>query len=578
MASSHIRKEAKDGITIKLHRGEHMCLVGFNLEGEKATNEFVGFSLEFQEPGSDQWKRVWNRLQFSYDRLSEEEKRKGAPSTLAPIQKFRWLHFPHETMDGEYRYRATAKYMRPDGSIVSGSQVETAMDLGGETVPGFLDVGFTRGYASSQAYANRERFPCQERILPPHGTAAPGDLSHDMASCETEYSWLGFKGRKAIYAMLDEAIQDASITVDAILYEFREPEVVNKLHTLGRRLRIIVDDHDDIGAPDSNETVACQRLTASGAQVKRGHFARQQHNKVLVLRRNGAAFKALAGSTNMSLRGLYVQSNNTLVFTDASIARFFADIFDSYFSVIDQARSAPTFRKDRLSLQWHDFNLPIGSAAKIAVSPHADEALSLTPIADAIEQAHSSVFYALAFLNQISGGVRDALDQLMDRSTFSYGISQRKGGLAVSKPDGSRGLVSFAYLAKDAPEPFSSEWSSYAEANSPSNVLHHKFVVTDFNTPRAKVFTGSSNMAAGGEKENGDHVIMIEDGRIATAYAVEALRTFDHFHFRVAMREADQKKEVLNLAKPPEAGKKTWFKESYVSGHIKERDRVLFGN
>ena len=70
--------------------------------------------------------------------------------------------------------------------------------------------------------------------------------------------------------------------------------------------------------------------------------------------------------------------------------------------------------------------------------------------------------------------------------------------------------------------------------------------------------------------------IVIEDGRTATAYAVEALRSFDHFHFRVAMREADEENKILKLAKPPLAGEKTWFREVYVPGHIKERDRLLF--
>ena len=168
------------------------------------------------------------------------------------------------------------------------------------------------------------------------------------------------------------------------------------------------------------------------------------------------------------------------------------------------------------------------------------------------------------------------LEELVHRSTFSYGVAQRTGGLSVFKPDGSRGLVSFAYLAAEAPEPFAAEWSSYAGGNSRSNVLHHKFVVTDFNTPHAKVFTGSSNMAAGGEKDNGDHLILIEDGRVATSYAVEALRTFDHFHFRVAMREADVQQTELKLAKLPVGGKHPWFREVYVPGHVKERDRLLF--
>ena len=68
--------------------------------------------------------------------------------------------------------------------------------------------------------------------------------------------------------------------------------------------------------------------------------------------------------------------------------------------------------------------------------------------------------------------------------------------------------------------------------------VHHKFVVTDFSLPTAKVFTGSCNFAVSGEQGNGDHLIMIEDRKIAIGYAVEALRIFDHLHFRNRMEES----------------------------------------
>src|SRR5205807_615232 len=112
-------------------------------------------------------------------------------------------------------------------------------------------------------------------------------------------------------------------------------------------------------------------------------------------------------------------------------------------------------------------------------------------------------------LNQIaSGPTKEAFDRVMTRPVFSYGISDKKGKLEVRKPDGSIGLVDFSYLADKAPEPFKSEWSGQKGIN-----IHHKFVITDFNLPTAKVFTGSSNLAPGGEQGNGDHLIMIEDRR-----------------------------------------------------------------
>ena len=124
---------------------------------------------------------------------------------------------------------------------------------------------------------------------------------------------------------------------------------------------------------------------------------------------------------------------------------------------------------------------------------------------------------------------------------------------------------------------FKSEWSGGSGIN-----VHHKFVVTDFNLPTARVFTGSSNFAPSGEKNNGDHLIIIEDQGVATAFAIEAIRVFDHLHFRNKMQEADEaaRNFVLKLRKPKaiSGSKKSWFDAYYVSESLREKDRILFGS
>ena len=59
--------------------------------------------------------------------------------------------------------------------------------------------------------------------------------------------------------------------------------------------------------------------------------------------------------------------------------------------------------------------------------------------------------------------------------------------------------------------------------------MHHKFVVCDFNGAKPVVFTGSSNMAAGGEQGNGDNLIEIRDPKVVIAYAVQVVSIFDHY-------------------------------------------------
>jgi phosphatidylserine/phosphatidylglycerophosphate/cardiolipin synthase-like enzyme len=281
--------------------------------------------------------------------------------------------------------------------------------------------------------------------------------------------------------------------------------------------------------------------------------------------------KVLFGSTNFSFRGLYIQANNALVFRDADVANLFAEVFELAFS------NPKTFASDPISKQWHLVQAEGKPPVHFCFSPHRDSDLSLNPVGSAIDQATSSVFFSIAFLYQTrSGAVRNAVDRLMDKDVFSYGISDHVGGLQVKKPDGSVGLVSFSFLSKNAPEPFKTEWSGGDGVHQ-----HDKFVVTDFGLPTAKVFTGSSNLSASGEQKNGDNLVMIEDPRVATSYAIEALRIFDHLHFRSRMQDAshDGTTDTLVLQKPPAmSGKPAWFEEFYANGSAAAKDRKLFSH
>jgi hypothetical protein len=557
------RKATADGLTFKIYRGEGVALLAFDLDRKRATNNFVGFSVEVRYPGSDKWGALRNRLHFEYPPLPERSR--TFRSTEAPFQKFRWIHVPTNILPGEFHYRVTAMYMLENGELDKGAVVDNSITLRPETIEGFLNIGFTRGFASSQAYV--DGFENESGILPMPGSKASASLDHDMRPFEKHYSWLGFEARRLIIDLLQDVTQDPTLTLDALIYESKEPDILRRLELIGPRLRAIIDDHGEQGLVDSCESISASRLMAAGAEVKRLHFSRQQHNKVFIVKRNGVPIKVLAGSTNFSLRGLYIQANNALIFDDELVAGKFSDLFDAYWA------SPKTFRRNPLSQQWWLVRDEPDSRVFLCFSPHTDSQLSLDPIAAAIEEAESSVLYSVVFLNQITGNVRDALEELVDRSLFSYGVAQRVSGLSIKKPDGSTGLLSFSYLAENAPEPFKSEWSGNTSGHS--NMVHHKFIVTDFNGKNPTVFTGSSNMAGGGEMNNGDHLIRIEDRKVAIAYAIEALRLFDHFHFRVKAKFSNSS-SALRLAKPPASGGKTWFSSYYRKGHVKERDRKLF--
>jgi phosphatidylserine/phosphatidylglycerophosphate/cardiolipin synthase-like enzyme len=469
--------------------------------------------------------------------------------------------------------------MPQNNNLVRGTSIELPISLNPVTYDNFLDIGFTRNFASSQAYA--DKFQNAENIIPEN---AEKGLDYVKARNDV-YDWLGFEAYDLLFDFLKNAAADPEIELDVFAYDLNEPDIVSLLEQLGTRLRIIIDNSCEEkngkkhghGAASSAESKAAKRLrmTAGNNNVKRLCFNGLQHHKVFIAKKNGQYFKVLAGSTNFSFRGIYIQANNILVFNNEETAKLFGKVFDISFHNPD------SFKKNEVSSKWHLIEAEGKPRIYFCFSPHKSADLSLNPVRGAIDQANSSVLYAVAFLNQIkSGPTKEALDRLINRPVFSYGIVDKKGNLEVKKPNGSTGLVDFAYLSANAPRPFKEEWRAGKGIN-----IHHKFVVTDFNQPNAKVFTGSSNLSPSGEKKNGDHLIMIEDMKIAMGYAIEALRIFDHLHFRSKMsdaskarKRADTKKEkdILTLKKPKAiSGKAAWF-ETYYTNAQDKIDRELF--
>src|SRR5271156_4217731 len=102
MSDSFFSIKSNSGFSIKLWRGERMCLIGMDLD--KPASDFVGFAIEVQEPGATKFTPLNNRLAFTYDKPVKQAVT-GArwyPSLESPFQKFRWIHFPDNPKGGDY--------------------------------------------------------------------------------------------------------------------------------------------------------------------------------------------------------------------------------------------------------------------------------------------------------------------------------------------------------------------------------------------------------------------------------------------------------------------------------------------
>src|SRR5688572_17114685 len=145
---------SKAPFTLKVHRGDGMALLAMNWKKGRPPRDFVGFAIEFREPDSDRFWAIRNRIGFPGQRKKFSDP--AISSTRAPIQKFRWVHFPSNAeKPGKFTYRVTPMFMDAGGALSSGEPQTAALALMRETLPGQLNVAFTRGFVSSQAFVQR---------------------------------------------------------------------------------------------------------------------------------------------------------------------------------------------------------------------------------------------------------------------------------------------------------------------------------------------------------------------------------------------------------------------------------------
>lgn len=545
-----------------------MALLAMNWKGATPPQDFVGFAISYMEPGGDRFFVLRNRVSFA-GRGGAVDAR-SRPTTLSPIQKFRWVHFPRNAeLEGKFLYRVVPVFMNAVDELSYGEAQEARLELRRETYPDKLNVTFTRGFVSSQAFVDRyESNGSVETLLPADADAGLSFVpTHPKA--DEALAWMGFEARHAILELLDQAIADEQAQVEVIAYDLSEPLVLSRLQQLGSRLRVIIDDDGVHGEEHSGETQAAARLVSSAGRgnVKRQHMGKLQHNKTIVV--DGPKARAVVcGSTNFSWRGFYVQANNAVVLRGRGAVRAFRAAFEAYWQHDKQTPLAET-----AAARFTPLGLT-GIDASVTFSPHATNNTLLSTIADDIaKRSTSSLFYSLAFLYQTKGPIRDAIEAVSaDDDIFVYGISDKKlGGLDLQRPNGNVAPVHPSALKKNVPEPFRSEPSGGG-----GNRMHHKFVVIDFDKSTARVYLGSYNFSAPADTRNGENLVLVKDRRIAVAYTVEALRIFDHYHFRLKQQDAKTARRQLVLAKPPrQPGDSPWWEEHYTTP-TKIRDRELF--
>src|SRR6185369_1959683 len=133
--------------------------------------------------------------------------------------------------------------------------------------------------------------------------------------------------------------------------------------------RIVLDNASLHSGDAALEPVVFQRLqaTAGEAHCVRGKFGRFAHQKVLLKRVKGKPVSVLAGSTNFSANGLYINANNVLQFDEPAVADLYGKVFDLAF---ETTASRAEFLKSQLSQKEFEFSGGTGPHMFLTFSPH----------------------------------------------------------------------------------------------------------------------------------------------------------------------------------------------------------------
>ena len=168
-----------------------MALLAMNWKNGKPPLDFVGFSIEYKEPKGEKFFPLRNRISFPGANKNDKNVRYTLRS---PLQIFRWVHFPRNAeLAGLFTYKVMPVFMNKAGELSYGEAQECSIALARETYPKALNVTFTRGFVSSQAFVDRyEKEGPIKTLLPPKSTEGLRFKPTHPKTAEA-LAWMGFE-------------------------------------------------------------------------------------------------------------------------------------------------------------------------------------------------------------------------------------------------------------------------------------------------------------------------------------------------------------------------------------------------
>ena len=552
---------------------------------DAARKGLLGFSVERFDPEENQ-RSFMRGYKVFRSLIPDPDETTNVSTFVHPIQSFVWDDFTAKA-DRRYVYsflpfRGTAKQPKRDAPI----------DIEVHTEPLFApkevhDVFFNRGVASSQVYA--KRFHNQHP-----------DLQPTPEKRQEAWEWLTRDLQGAIIKFIDDAKQGDELL--CCFYEFRYRPVADALmRAIGRGadVKLIVDAkvneftdnkgnfHPSFPREDNLELLADVKFPMDRVVLRTQRDSYIQHNKFMVLVRNGKPSAVWTGSTNISVGGIYGQTNVGHWVRDAATASAFV----GYWKVLstDPGKNGTTAAARKANEQ---FRKDVEALAK-QPKDRAEVAKGVTPVfsprlkldmlklyASLVDSAAELSCITLAF-----GINKEFKSVLADNSPAASPLVMmmlEKADLPPKKPKpGAKPpknppapwvainsthnvYKAWGSFLRDAVHQFVRETDTRVMRDDKGNAInshvvyvHSKFLLQDPLGKDPLVVTGSANFSDPSTTANDENMLLIRgDYRAADIYFTEFNRIFAHYYYRAVQdaRRAQHDDPDANvfLAEKPE--------------------------
>ncbi|MEU1973451.1 phospholipase D-like domain-containing protein [Microbacterium sp. NPDC019599] len=514
------RQETRDGVTVQAIAGTHAVLLGFDVEDLERVDA-IGFAIRRKDHLEDEQYYLRGMKVFR-SVVPSPAPGQNFSTRSHPIQGFQWGDYsakPGRT----YTYRVAllhAPVSRPRLGAHVDVTVTTELEDDGEH-----GVWFNRGVAGSQAW-NAKYGPPSVELKDPDSSA---------------WAWLSRGLGEAFLATIASAT-DATWALHGAFYEFTWTKALEAFALAAARgvdVNLVVHgrDRDPDGADADNDETAARNHAAATAvgldPVITWRVAKNksslQHNKFLVLSRNGEPVAVWTGSTNLTQGAIYGHSNVGHLVHDRAVAAAFLE----YWGRLHDSTTTAQLRT------WLEQNNTLPMPLPIGVfSPRRTGSDLLTVYADLFDSATSSVHLTGAFgLNAVFRG-RLGIPRGYPRTVLLD--KQPPYKREIPRDDENVRIVWGAHLTSQL-EHWAAERLTGFNGHVP--YIHLKTILIDPLTETPTLLTGSANYSDASTEDNEENTLVLQTTpngitsaaamqRISDIYLTEYHRLFMHHVFR----------------------------------------------